>query len=122
MVMDITTPVSATSQRGRSAAQMSTLSTLLLLVLLFLPSLANAANHFVRQGATGSGSGADWSNAYTALPAPLGRGDTYYMAAGSYSGRAFSTPASGTTVITIKTATVADRGSRHGYWLVLSLC
>ena len=38
-----------------------------------------AANHYVRPGAAGNGSGNDWTNAYTALPgSTLARGDTYF--------------------------------------------
>ncbi len=77
---------------------------------------AHAANHFVRQGATGSGNGNDWSNAYTSLPATLARGDTYYIAAGSYPGRTFNTPTGGTAVITIKKAIESDHGTGTG-WL-----
>jgi hypothetical protein len=75
-----------------------------------------AANHYVRAGASGTGSGADWTNAYTSLPATLVRGDTYYIAAGTYSGVTFKTATSGTTLITIKKATVADHGIATG-WL-----
>ena len=38
----------------------------------------SAANHYIRAGATGLGLGTDWINAYTAIPATLIRGDTYY--------------------------------------------
>ncbi|MCK9623051.1 MAG: hypothetical protein M0R47_21255 [Methylobacter sp.] len=76
---------------------------------------AQAANHFVRQGATGSANGNDWTNAYTSLPATLVRGDTYYIGAGSYSGRDFNTAASGTTVITIKKAIESDHGTNTGW-------
>src|SRR5437870_5513644 len=77
---------------------------------------ARAADHFVRQGATGTGSGSDWTNAYTSLPAALTRGDTYYVADGTYSGYTFNYPASGTALITIKKATVANHGTAVG-WL-----
>lgn len=79
------------------------------------PALANAANQYVRQGATGANNGKDWTNAYTALPSTLVRGDTYYVAAGSYAGRTFNTPASGATLITVKKATVADHGTGTGW-------
>ncbi len=58
--------------------------------LLLMAFSAAAANKYVRAGAGGTGTGADWTNAYTSLPNPLTRGDTYYIADGSYSG---STPA-----------------------------
>lgn len=72
-----------------------------------------AANHYVRQGATGNGS--DWTNAYGQLPALLVRGDVYYIADGSYSGYTFNTPVSGTAVVTIKKATPGDHGTDTGW-------
>src|SRR5687768_17254029 len=56
---------------------------------LFAASAALAADRYVRQGATGSGNGSDWTNAYTSLPASLVRGDTYYVADGTYAGYTF---------------------------------
>lgn len=97
----------ATSRRLRVAlAPMAVLA-------MFAASGAQAADHFVRAGA--SGTGTDWSNAYGSLPATLVRGDTYYVAAGSYPGRTFGTAASGTTPITIKKATVSDHGTATGW-------
>jgi hypothetical protein len=89
---------------------------LLLLPLLALP--AGATNHYVRQGASGNGS--DWTNAcgdFTGSCAvgSLVRGDTYYVAAGTYAARTWNTPASGTLVITIKKAIVADHGTSTGW-------
>lgn len=74
-----------------------------------------AAVHHVRAGATGSATGADWTNAYPTLPSNLVRGDTYYVATGTYTGRTFSTPESGTALIVIKGATVADHGTNSGW-------
>lgn len=91
--------------------------------LVLLPSIvaltlltgldAHAANWYVRAGAAGNGT--DWNNAYPSLPATLVRGDTYYVADGSYPGRTFGTAVSGTTPITIKKATVADHGTTTGW-------
>ncbi|MGZ3769004.1 MAG: hypothetical protein ACXVCP_06910 [Bdellovibrio sp.] len=91
-----------------------TLITMLAAVALISES-AIAANHYIRSGATGSNSGNDWSNAYTSLPSVLVRGDTYYIAGGSYAGKTFDTPESGTSVIAIKGATVADHGIATGW-------
>lgn len=89
----------------------------LLLTMLFLDTLnAGAANRYVRAGATGTNNGTDWTNAYVALPASLVRGDTYYLADGSYGSYIFDDAVSGTTVITIKKATIADHGTSTG-WL-----
>ena len=76
------------------------------------------ANKYLRAGASGSGSGDDWTNAYTtlaALESGLARGDTGYVADGTYGGATFNTALSGTTLITIKKATVADHGTSTGW-------
>ena len=93
---------------------------LLLIFLLGFPAWSLAANHYIRQGAAGTGSGLDWTNACTDFTGAcavgsLVRGDTYYVADGTYAGRTFSTAASGTTLITIKKATVADHGIATGW-------
>ena len=86
--------------------------------VLFFAKSSLAANHYVRQGATGSGS--DWSNAYGSLPATLTRGDTYYIADGNYASYIFDDAVSGTTVITIKKAMstgygTGDHGTETGW-------
>ncbi|MBI3853207.1 MAG: hypothetical protein HY298_23400 [Verrucomicrobia bacterium] len=75
---------------------------------------ARGANVCVGPSATGNGSGADWNNlkAWSGSPA---RGDTWYLVDGNYSGKTFSTPASGSTLITIKKATVGDHGTNTGW-------
>ena len=93
---------------------------LLVAALLVLPCIGNAASHYVRQAATGNSTGSDWNNAcqsFTGLCAAssLVRGDTYYIAAGNYSATSFNTPASGTSLITIKKATVDDHGTDAGW-------
>jgi len=87
-----------------------------LAVLLYGAFPAQAATvYFVRAGATGSGSGSDWNNAYTSLPATMQRGATYYVAGGSYPSYTFNTAQSGTTVITVKKATASDHGTDTGW-------
>jgi hypothetical protein len=77
---------------------------------------AQAANHYVRSDAAGSGTGGDWTNAYTVLPVTLTRGDTYYIAGGNYPGYySFNTPSPDTTVITIKKAIGSDHGTDVGW-------
>src|SRR5690242_5411123 len=88
------------------------LQSILLLSLMVVP--ATAANKYVRQGATGS-TCVDWANACNTLPSSLTRGDTIYVATGNYGSYTFSTAASGSTVITIKKATVADHGTATGW-------
>src|SRR3989338_4142127 len=89
------------------------------LLITIEPSWA-AANHYVRSGATGSGSGSDWANACadftgSCAGASLVRGEVYYVATGTYGSRTFNTAESGTLVITIKGATVADHGTDAGW-------
>ncbi len=80
-----------------------------------MPISAPAANHYVRADASGANNGTNWADAYTTLPPSLVRGDTYYMASGSYGDYDFDDEASGTLGITIKKATVADHGSSVGW-------
>lgn len=100
----------------------------LMLILWFLAADVYGATHYIRDGGTASttGTGAcnssgagNWNtaNACDQLPATLVRGDTYCIADGSYNGTTFSTANSGTTVITIKKATVADHCSQNTGWL-----
>lgn len=87
--------------------------------------LANAApllatNHYILAGATGNGSGTDWANACTAFSgscsvSSLVRGDIYYVGSGTYAGPSFNKSSSGTTLITIKSATVSDHGTSTGW-------
>jgi hypothetical protein len=78
------------------------------------PDTVNNAG-YVRQGATGTGSGADWTNAYTTLPTSLVRGCTYYVAAGTYAPKVFNDAVSGSTLITIQAPTAASHGTATGW-------
>ncbi len=71
--------------------------------------------HFVRPGATGANTGNNWTDAWTHFPDVLVRGDTYFLAAGTYLPYDFSTPAIGTNMITIKKATQNDHGTEVGW-------
>lgn len=89
---------------------------ILLVWFLLLPLSTHAANHYVLASATGSASGADWTNAYTALPASLIRGDTYYIGNGSYSSYLFDdAPQTGGSTISIIKATAANSGAVAGW-------
>jgi hypothetical protein len=82
--------------------------------------VASAANHYVRAGASGTGSGLDWANACADFSGScaigsLTRGDTYYVAAGTYAGHSWNRATSGTLVITIKRATIGDHGTDTGW-------
>lgn len=88
----------------------------LLVTVIFLGTVsAEAANRYVRADATGANSGIDWENAYTSLPISLVRGDTYYIADGTYPSQTFNTANAGTQLITIKKATVSDHGTATGW-------
>lgn len=80
---------------------------LLTLILALVTLSVHATDRYVRAGATGNGSGSNWTNAYTTLPASLTRGDTYYIADGTYSGYTFDDAVNGQT-ITVRKCTAAD--------------
>ena len=73
--------------------------------------------YYVRAGASGNNDGSDWNNAYTALPATLKRGATYYVADGDYAGSTYTAndPESGSDLITLKKATAANHGISVGW-------
>jgi hypothetical protein len=102
------------TRRGFAIRKTLTSSAVLAFALLGMVD-AEAAEHYVRAGASGAQTGADWSTAYASIPSTLVRGDTYYIAGGTYPGRTFNTPVSGTAVITVKKATSADHGTGAGW-------
>lgn len=74
------------------------------------------ANIYVRAGASGAANGTDWTNAFTAIPSAVTRGDTVYVATGSYgTPNALDDAVSSTTVSFLKKATVADHGTSTGW-------
>lgn len=89
---------------------------LLLASICLAPSPTSAADHYICAGATGTGDGSGWTNAYPDLPASFVRGDTYWVAGGNYGPHAFSTATSGSLIITIKAATDANHGSTDAGW------
>jgi hypothetical protein len=88
---------------------------LLTIAISLLSASSFAASHCVREAASGDNDGTDWDNAYTELPASLTRGDTYYVADGTYDSYTLDDNESGTAVITIKKATAADHGPATGW-------
>ena len=88
---------------------------ILLMCGQLLANYAFAADRFVRAGATGTGTGNDWINAYTTLPPTLIRGDTYYIADGNYGSYNFNDPLSGSSFIYIKKATIGSHGNDTGW-------
>ena len=79
------------------------------------PAKAAGDYHYVRTGAAGLNNGTDWANAWTSLPATLVRGDTYYIADGTYGGYTFNDAVSGELYITIKKAIESDHGTDTGW-------
>jgi len=71
--------------------------------------------YFVRAGAGGANDGSDWANAFDDLPSTLERNHVYWIAAGSYAGRTFDTPAQGSALIEIYRATAASHGTEIGW-------
>lgn len=90
----------------------------LLLFLLVFPGSSLAANHYVWCGASGSATGADFTNAHTDLPPSLTRGDTYYVAGSNsctYGAHTFNDALSGTRVISILHATTSANSGVAGW-------
>jgi len=85
---------------------------LILLILFVVPS-AFAADHYVRDGASGDGS--DWTNAWDSLPPNLVRGDTYYITDGEYPSRYCNEAEEGEQYIHIKKAIESDHGTNAGW-------
>lgn len=86
---------------------------IIITLMMVFPISVFAANHYILQGGTGNGT--TWSNALNDLPDTLVRGDTYYIADGTYSKHIFNDAESGTTYITIKKATASDHGTGTGW-------
>ena len=108
----ISPPQSASSSTTTIPPQSSMTST---------PTTSYTAKYYIRMGATGNGSGSDWTNAcpdFTGVcnPSSMVRGAIYYVATGTYAGYYdFNEPDNSSTVITIKGATSADHGIDAGW-------
>lgn len=93
-----------------------------ILVLIALCVLSNApafaASHYVWCAASGTASGADFTNATTDLPTSLTRGDTYIIAGSvscNYASHTFQDVESGTTLITIRKAQAVNDSGVAGW-------
>jgi hypothetical protein len=73
------------------------------------------ANKCVTPSGTGSGTGNDWNNTLSWSSATPVRGDTWYLADGTYASKTLDTANSSTTVITIKKATASDHVTETGW-------
>lgn len=74
---------------------------------------SSGTQYYVRDG--GSGSGTTWSDAADQVPTAPSRGVDVYVADGTYSGRTFTTAASGSTLIRICKATESNHGTDTGW-------
>ena len=93
------------------------ISAFIIVCLLFTSSMCFAANKYIRAGATGSKNGSDWTNAYPSFASVVWtRGNTYYVAGGTYSEFVdiYKTE-SGTTPIIIKKANTTDNSGDAGW-------
>ena len=79
------------------------------------PAPAGQTVLYVTPNGSGTKNGSDWNNAYAGLPGSLIRGDTYYLAGGSYGSHTFDDADSGTQMITVKKATASDHGTDTGW-------
>ena len=95
----------------------------ILLLLIALPVIAADQTLYVRDGASGTGTGADWTNACEELSLCEAKVDraTYdnvyiYVADGNYAGRiVFDAAENGTRMVYIYKATVAEHGTETGW-------
>ncbi len=95
---------------------------LLTLFLLFvIASPVSAANYFVTPTGSGARTGADWTNALPEGFTPA-RGNTYYIADGTYAAKTWNTATSGATAITIKKCTTIDGVSSEAAGYVATMC
>lgn len=85
-----------------------------LLSFVLMVGPMSGATLCVAVSSSGAATGADWSNALGQTFTPV-RGNTYYVADGSYSAKTWSVANSGTTQIIIKKATNADHGPATGW-------
>lgn len=86
---------------------------ILFCLLFYIPSWA--ANLCVSPSGAGAKTGADWDNAIDWSTKTLVRGDTYYLADGSYAAKTISVAVSGTDLITVKKAVVASHVTATGW-------
>lgn len=88
---------------------------LFFLIALFVALLPAASQLYCGAAATGAGNGINWDNQCNFNSATLVRGNSYYIADGTYSRTTFATAASSTELIVIKKATIADHGIDQGW-------
>ncbi len=90
---------------------------LFVFLLISFNRIGFSASHYIRSGASGSNSGASWSDAWPSFASTVWtRGDTYYLAGGTYSESPVITKAqSGTTWIYIRKANATENSGNAGW-------
>lgn len=89
-----------------------------LLLPLLLLAIPAHAQKYLWAGATGAGTGNNWTDAYTSLStfeSNLSRNTTNYVAEGSYGSATFNVAASGSQLIVIRKATTNEHGTSTGW-------
>lgn len=100
---------------------MRLISTIIIIInfVFYIPAWASLETTYykcVRSGASGTGSGNTWTDAYTDLPASMVRDTTYYIAAGdTYGDQTFDDAVDGTKKIIVKRATTSEHGTDSGW-------
>lgn len=87
----------------------------MLFLFVIFSSSAFAANVCVGPSATGDGTGNDWNNQAAWSSITLARGNTYFLADGTYGSKQLSTPVSGSNYIYIKKARILSHGPATGW-------
>jgi hypothetical protein len=92
-----------------------------ILSLVLVTSAAWGACHVMTPNGSGTKSGSDWNNACAGLSGACSpssgmvRGDTYFIAKGTYSSATWSRSNSGSATITVKSPTAADHCTDTGF-------
>ena len=94
---------------------MNKLIPIFVFLIIMISSSVFAQTYYVRADALGSGSGMDWTNAFTNIPETLVRGSMYYISTGDYGIYSCDDAVDGETYITIKKATQTDHGTSDGW-------
>lgn len=92
------------------------LAVTLMVVAVLSAKYSNSSDYYIRAGAAGTNSGTDWTNAFPAFPSSYSRGDTYYIASGTYAGNVnIVSSESGSAWIFFKKAIVSTHGTTTGW-------
>ncbi|MBN2563329.1 MAG: right-handed parallel beta-helix repeat-containing protein [Phycisphaerae bacterium] len=79
------------------------------------PEIEYTNTYYVAADASGTGTGQDWTNAFTELPETLERGARYYIAGGAYPSYTFNALEDGERFIGVLKATASEHGTDEGW-------